>query len=95
MHQLQGEWARCGVIAGVVAGLATAGLRGRHDDFGAGGAQQLERGKTDARAHQIGKTGDEQAYAHVSGYGLWDGRLIIPVAASCRPVRGKTMKYIC
>ncbi len=59
-----GERARGGPVARVVAGLAAAGLSGRHVDLAAGRLEQLERRKADARTHQVDETGDEQADAH-------------------------------
>ena len=47
-------------VAGVVGGLAAAGLRRRHLDPAAGIFEQLDRGEADARPEQIDQAGDEQ-----------------------------------
>ena len=60
-----GEVARRRAIAGVVGGLAAAGLA-RHLDAAAGVLEELHRRKADGRPHQIDEAGDEQPDAHAS-----------------------------
>ena len=47
-------------VAGIVGGLAAAGLR-RHDDPAAGVLEELDGGEADGRAHEVDEAGDEQA----------------------------------
>ena len=64
--ELPRERDRVGPVAGVVGGLATAGLALRDDHLHAGMVEELERGKTDRRTHQVDEAGDEQADAHAA-----------------------------
>ena len=72
------DGAGVGAIAGVVGGLAAAGLRARHLDRAAGLLQQLDGGEAHRRPEQIDETGDEQAdadrrLAHGGNYGTPNG----------------------
>ena len=59
-----GQVARRLAVAGIVAGLAAAGLLGRHHDFAAGRFQQFQSRKADFRPHHIDQAGDKQSDAH-------------------------------
>ena len=50
-------------VAGIIGGLAAAGLRARHLDRAAGVFEQLHRGKAHGRAEEVDEAGDEQTYA--------------------------------
>ena len=62
-------------VAGIIGGLAAAGLRARHMHLASGILQQLDGGKADAGAEQIDKAGDEQADARA--FGLFVRRLTV------------------
>ena len=55
---------RVAAVAGVVGGLAAAGLGGRHVDLGPAGFEQLDGCEPDRGPHQVDETGDEETDAH-------------------------------
>ena len=58
---LPGDGAGVGPVAGVVGGLAAAGLRRRHLDGASARLDQLDRREADARPEQVDQAGHEQA----------------------------------
>ena len=70
--RLPGQGLGCRPVAGVVGGLAAAGLCRRHLHLAPGGLEQLDGGNADRGPHQIDKTRHEQA--HARGAGCCGGR---------------------
>jgi len=64
VQQLASERLGRSAVAGVIRRLPAAGLRPRNDDFASRSLQQPDRGKADARPHQVYQTGNEEADAH-------------------------------
>ena len=60
VHDLDGDRPGRGAVAGIIGGLAAAGLIERRLDPAAGVLEQADGGKGDGGAKQIGETGDEQ-----------------------------------
>src|SRR6185312_4871685 len=85
-----------GLVAGIVGGLATAGLHRRYLDRAAGFLEQLHGGKTDRGAEEIDEASDEQAYA--DGHGrVWHWRQSLQANKRLedgQPAHGKQMQRL-
>ena len=64
VHDIQRQRARGSPVAGIIGGLAAAGLGG-HNDLAPGLFQKLHRSKAYRRAEQVDQTGDEKPDAGI------------------------------